>query len=273
MRKFMFGLLAALFSVVFAAVPASAEYQENAPEKDSEQLHTTSAPVDCTFHNNTYATVQDTWAYHVGDAIDFEITLSDPENTVANILFSVGINQKGWSIQEGSLRTVTWTAPSAGEWEVFAQLYDVNGQEIIPTGDCDGAITVYDYTEPAHPDNPDVIEPPTEPEPEPVDETCEDDDPSTLVPVNNADGSTTWYSPGGAFCGTVLPEATNAPPSVQPASQPAVQLATVVTTAAAVAELPRTGVKDTLPFIGAGILGVGVLFGKLGRKRAARFAA
>lgn len=250
MRKTLSGLMAALFMLIGFAETAAAETEDpKAPETEQEA---SSSPVECTFHNFTYPTVPEEHAYRVGDEINFEISLVDPEATVANIVFFVGTEAKGGKLQEGTSRSVTWQATAPGQWIVGAQLFDAAGQEIIPTGDCDGAVTVQEaYIEPAHPEAPDVEEPVPTPEPEPVDNTCKDDDPSTLTPVNNPDGTVSYYSPDGVLCADLLPQVpvVNAPvqPVAAASAQPAAQMA----------ELPHTGTGLTITAIIGFILLVG----------------
>lgn len=229
-RKFMFGFIATLF-VVFAAAPASAEYTENPPEKDPDQVYTTSTPVECTIHNNTYATVPDAWAYYVGDKIDFEITLSDSENRVERVVFSAGPVGKHGHIEEVFDQSITWSPTTAGEWPIYFQLFDADGQEIIPTGYCNGAVTVLEYVEPAHSDHPDTDAPATEPE-----STDSPEDDAISVECSNGESpSQVVISPDGAFCATELVEV---PVQVNDVSS-SVQSSTAHEPV--VVELPRTG--------------------------------
>lgn len=107
--------------------------------------------------------------------------------------------------------------------------------------------------DPAHPDHPDEVEMHTE--------TCEDDDPSTLTAVQNEDGSTSYYAPDGTFCATILP----APPVLTRPVEAVVKPAVVKT--ATPAQLPQTGIKDSLPLYGAAMVLSGASLALIGKKR------
>ncbi len=241
--KFITGLVVALFMFMASTNPASAESETTMTASEQE---TPSSPVECRFHLNTEHTVPEQSAFMVHDEIDFEIALSDPDELVANIMFTASLPGKGGVIQEGLSRTASWIIPASGQWAITALLFDDAGDQIIPTGDCDGSVKALEADEQvAHPDEPDVIEPPTEPQPEPA----HPDNPDVEEP-------------------SVEPVAT---PNVQAEAAPAVQTA-AVSQPVQMTTLPRTGIKDFLPLFGAALLACGALFVLMGKKRAAYVA-
>jgi len=267
MRKTILGLLAATVLFFSFTGSALAETESTEHNETNEQPANT---IDCTLVNFTNPSLKnEDGTYSVGTPIDMELIVQKGGELNPYFIMSDGHSES--SISAGTF-TTTWTPTEAGTYSIRGEFHDGEGNfvEVENPEACSATLTVV-YIEPAHPDHSDEVEMPVAPpaeEPKPVDNTCKDDDPSTLTSVNNPDGTVSYYSPDGVYCATVLPKA-----PISPTPQPAAKPAPAVQQTAATATLPRTGLKDSLPLYGAAFLACGLLFTLAGKKHAARVAA
>ncbi len=152
MRKIMsVGLLAIMFTVLGTAPAAATDSQNNPlPTMQEPQLVVTDdvsepAPVECTMLNFTDpALFNPDYSYNVGTPINLELYLNDPDHVIVGyVVFTATLNNvKGAIIQQGPQTSVVFTPTAPGAWHVAAQLYNMKGNEIVPTGDCDVDLTV-----------------------------------------------------------------------------------------------------------------------------------
>ena len=228
MRKLIFGL-AAVLSLVFA-MSSNALAQETTEEDPTEPQ-----PVACTMLNFTPPEWRnENGSYPAGTPISLELYV--PKGGPMYYYFMASLDGgESYRLNDGMDNSIEWTPIEPGTYTVYGQFESTKDGSSVPVEHPEACMVT--LTVEAAQVNP-------QPEPQaptvPTEPTCgEDEDPTTLVPVLQPDGSTAWYTPDGAYCGTNLPDVIVAPAPITPA-------AAAAPVPAAVAELPRTGTATTV---------------------------
>lgn len=95
--------------------------------------------VNCYLNNYTDPSVVDEdGSWPLGTTFNLTAHVTDTDSRVVHIVFSFLLpGSKSNDIQSGPDASMTWAPTDAGTWKVVAQLFDANGDEVTPTGDCD----------------------------------------------------------------------------------------------------------------------------------------
>lgn len=128
---------AVMACIIFVFTAFVATEQASASTGDSD--------VTCYLNNYTDPGLRNSdGTYRVGQPVKLEAHLSDPAARVNHIVFSMVFRgAKGSQIESGPSRTLSWTPPEQGEWDVLVSLFD-GEQPIYPKGECNVMLTVKD---------------------------------------------------------------------------------------------------------------------------------
>lgn len=260
LRKLFSGLMAA--STMFLMMSSLASAQEASPEEPVEQPANT---VDCTMLNFTPPDERtESGNYAVGQVISLELYV--PKGGAMYWYFTASKDSGApYRLNDGMDNAVDWTPTEAGTYVVYGEFEGSKSGEPIEVENpenCTVSLIVEDTTVPPAHNESDVVEPPAE-------ETSECSDLNeTLTPIPEDDGSVSYYTPDGEYCGTVKAQQPPAAPSA-PAAPSSVTAASVSSQPAS--ELAHTGSGTTvLAFVGTMLVLSGTVLLRMQKKFAVR---
>lgn len=222
LRKLFIGLLASTTMLLVMSSLASAQEAPN----DESVVEPTNT-VDCTLLNFT---PPESWTVNGNHAVGAPITLELYTTKGGAMYYWFVATQDGgepYRLNDGMDNTIEWTPTTAGTYVIHGEFESTKTGETVAVEDpekCSATFFVEDAP---------LMPVPEDPEPG----SCAD--PATpLTPVPQDDGSTSYYSPDGELCGTVIgnQQTPAAPPAPAAPSTPSTPV-----NAAAAPELPRTG--------------------------------
>lgn len=100
--------------------------------------------VNCFLNNYTNPSVQNMdGSWPIGTTFSLKANVTDPESQVTHYVFSFILpGSKSNDTKSGPNPSVSWTPAKTGTWKVVAQLFDSQGNEVTPTGDCSVKLVV-----------------------------------------------------------------------------------------------------------------------------------
>lgn len=132
-------LKAAILAIAILVLKATPADAQEAPRKGSGDV----TDVECYLNNYTEPSLRnEDGSYPVNMPIHLTTHITDPGNRVAKVTVYASQGNKGGVADEGWNQSFTWTQPTPGDWLLAAEILDVDGNVITPSGDCDVVITL-----------------------------------------------------------------------------------------------------------------------------------